>query len=67
MKTGGEKVGNLLIDNGAEVNIKDSNGTLPIHWAAEHGILLEAFYSIQFYSRIYPGAILILIFTLFFK
>lgn len=28
----------LLIENGAEINIKDSNGTLPIHWAAEHGI-----------------------------
>lgn len=39
-KKGGDKVARLLIDSGAEVNKKDSNGTIPIHWASEHGILL---------------------------
>lgn len=44
---GHEKVVQLLIQNGADVNLKNDQGLSPLHAAAEFGIFLKSNFIIQ--------------------
>lgn len=53
---GTEKVAKLLIDNNADVNARELDGSTPLHWTSEFGnfqLICTCFIKFKFYHFFY--------------
>lgn len=54
LQTGAVNVAKILLENGAEVNLQNRLGVLPIHLAAEYGNIFGRCFMNETFIRVHP-------------